>query len=331
VTRFIQELHPGGAIIAHTSDSNSGAFRSLWTTTDGIDVGGRRLAAEVTSLLRLHPQVTQLSIVGLSMGGLIARAALADIARTHPSLMLCNFITMATPHVGVRGHLSPLLSAAISSGLLGISGAQLLLRDAPVARDGSSAVLPLLAWMAHPASPHHRALARFTTRIAVANLLNDDRVPYWSAALADSSDTLHVLAGAGSAAQVVQLAAPSVPHVSAVFRQMSSRDPSPAMPAPGLGDLHPSWSFVKGAAGTCTQEARMTAQLRSMGGWTNVDALFTEPPDAGRLGHRRCAMAGAHPPLADDLARFVYGTLLILPQQQQGRLSAEPLGPGSAP
>lgn len=43
----------------------------------GIDVCGQRLALEIQTLAAAHPSLTQLSLVGHSMGGLVARYAAA--------------------------------------------------------------------------------------------------------------------------------------------------------------------------------------------------------------------------------------------------------------
>ncbi|XP_010544033.1 PREDICTED: putative lipase ROG1 isoform X1 [Tarenaya hassleriana] len=102
-------------------------------TFDGVDVMGQRLAEEVRSVIERHPSLRKISFVGHSLGGLIARYAIAclyeqetrdELAQNndHPSenigdshggegfkgriakLEPINFITSAAPHLGSRGH-----------------------------------------------------------------------------------------------------------------------------------------------------------------------------------------------------------------------------------
>ncbi|XP_024022926.1 putative lipase ROG1 [Morus notabilis] len=118
-------------VVVHCSECNS-----LVLTLDGVDVMGDRLAEEVISVIKRHPGVQKISFVGHSLGGLIARYAIAvlyerDITREPKQsqengdcrtdgpedprseerikgkiagLEPMNFITSATPHLGSRGH-----------------------------------------------------------------------------------------------------------------------------------------------------------------------------------------------------------------------------------
>lgn len=147
----------------------------MFTTYDGIDTCGERLAEEIIDLVSQpehQQQLKRISFVGHSMGGLIARYAIAclydDQAQTVAGLQPCHFITMATPHVGfdamhdaaevpfciwagdipvVGGVVGSLLDSTVpvlSSYVLGRSGAQFFLRDGHQQSDG----LPLLYHMA---------------------------------------------------------------------------------------------------------------------------------------------------------------------------------------
>lgn len=90
-------------------------------TFEGVDSCGLRLAEEIRQLRSDHPSLCRISLVGHSMGGLIARhaaglllvgadieAADTDIARQSGGRSSClmagmepaHFITMATPHLG---------------------------------------------------------------------------------------------------------------------------------------------------------------------------------------------------------------------------------------
>ncbi|KAF7830088.1 putative lipase ROG1 [Senna tora] len=116
-------------VIVHCSECNSSML-----TFDGVEVMGKRLAEEVISVIKRHQGVQKISFVGHSLGGLVARYAVAklygrDISREYvkgnehslshnlgqeshektwegkiAGLEPINFITSATPHLGCRGH-----------------------------------------------------------------------------------------------------------------------------------------------------------------------------------------------------------------------------------
>ncbi|RLN15685.1 hypothetical protein C2845_PM02G03800 [Panicum miliaceum] len=121
---FIKK-HPEDVVV-HCSGCNTAA-----RTFDGIDVMGRRLAEEVTTVVESRPELRKISFVGHSLGGLIARYAIALLYERetqkdsheecekhaidyhsiqHSSggkiagLEPINFITFATPHLGTRSH-----------------------------------------------------------------------------------------------------------------------------------------------------------------------------------------------------------------------------------
>lgn len=106
-------------LIVHCSERNSSLL-----TFNGIDVMGNRLANEVISVIKRHPDLQKISFIGHSLGGLIARYAIAklytqDLTKVEASNNQCsegmfseriaglvpvNFITVATPHLGTGGH-----------------------------------------------------------------------------------------------------------------------------------------------------------------------------------------------------------------------------------
>nr|CAD1818502.1 unnamed protein product [Ananas comosus var. bracteatus] len=75
-------------VIVHCSERNMNRL-----TLDGVDVMGERLAEEVIEVINRRPQIRKISFVAHSVGGLVARYAIA-----------VNFITVATPHLGSRGN-----------------------------------------------------------------------------------------------------------------------------------------------------------------------------------------------------------------------------------
>lgn len=176
----------GSTSRAITSTSNE-----FIATYHGIDVCGRRLAAEIRNEVRMDKRLKRISIIAHSMGGLIARYAIAELFEPTTGLMAglvpSHFITLATPHVGCSVDAGPAqvpflgwlpissVSTAIDPTVTGLvslvlrrSGAQLFLRDA----DGEGG-LPLLYRLAHDWPEENKlflsALAAFRTRTAYAN------------------------------------------------------------------------------------------------------------------------------------------------------------------
>ena len=69
--RFAARLaaHPAaGALLVHAAAANAST-----ATADGVDACGRRAAAEVRRVVNSHPSLEEISIIGHSMGGLVAR------------------------------------------------------------------------------------------------------------------------------------------------------------------------------------------------------------------------------------------------------------------
>ncbi|KAI3491217.1 hypothetical protein L1887_44464 [Cichorium endivia] len=89
-------------VIVHCSKRNSSLL-----TFNGVDVMGNRLANEVISVIKRHPNLEKISFIGHSLGGLIARYAIAKLYTQDSrigGLVPINFITVATPHLGTGGH-----------------------------------------------------------------------------------------------------------------------------------------------------------------------------------------------------------------------------------
>ncbi|CAH1439149.1 unnamed protein product [Lactuca virosa] len=92
-------------LIVHCSERNSSLL-----TFNGVDVMGNRLANEVVSVIKRYPNLEKISFIGHSLGGLVARYAIAKLYGVHTQdsriggLVPINFITVATPHLGTGGH-----------------------------------------------------------------------------------------------------------------------------------------------------------------------------------------------------------------------------------
>ena len=162
--------------------SNSGS-----NTYDGIETGGERVTQEVEELLeeliKAGTPIAKLSIVGYSLGGLIARYAIGLLYSKgwFEKIKPINFTTFATPHLGVRtplrGYHSQLWNA-FGARTLSSSGRQLFTID--TFRDTNR---PILSVLADPSSIFIRALSAFKVRNLYANIVNDRSVPYYTAAI----------------------------------------------------------------------------------------------------------------------------------------------------
>lgn len=173
----------GNRLLIHLSLAN---FTSIRSTHSGVAAGGERLASEIEGLVAKYPSLKRISLMGFSLGGLYIRAAAPLIE--HLGLAPVNFVAVASPHAGIRGHLHGLVERTVALGVLGDTGRDLLLLDS---RGEGGA--PLLVWMADPRSPHWRALSRYPNRVVAANVLGDDKVPYHAAALAAHPGILRAL------------------------------------------------------------------------------------------------------------------------------------------
>ncbi|KAK7351516.1 hypothetical protein VNO77_11036 [Canavalia gladiata] len=196
-------------VVVHCSECNSSML-----TFDGVDVMGERLAQEVISVIKRHPSVQKISFVGHSLGGMVARYAIAKLYGRDISTELSqgngqcesqisdqechdrkyegkcaglepiNFITSATPHLGSRGHKQvPIfcgfysLEKAISrvAWFFGKTGKHLFLTD------GNNGKPPLLLQMVRDSEDMKfmSALRSFKRRVAYANVRYDQLVG-WS-------------------------------------------------------------------------------------------------------------------------------------------------------
>ncbi|KAF8037997.1 hypothetical protein BT93_B0751 [Corymbia citriodora subsp. variegata] len=199
--QFLKE-HPG-KLVVHCSQSNSARL-----TFDGVDVLGARLAEEVKLVRRDRPTVQKISFISHSAGGLVARYAVAKLYGRGPAVepteangecgsqepgnhhledenkdKICglepgNFITLATPHLGSRGHKQvPVLFGfnslenlvVLTAWFLGRSGRHLFLTDND---DGKPA---LLLQMVNDSEEIKfiSALRSFRRRVVYANAQSD--------------------------------------------------------------------------------------------------------------------------------------------------------------
>ena len=178
----LQAEHPKDKLHVLVTKSNSNNF-----TYDGIELGGERttneVEEEIKTLEKDGRKVTKISIVGYSLGGLVARYVIGLLYSKgyFDRIQPVNFTTFATPHLGVR---SPLLGPhnylwnVLGARTLSTSGRQLFTVDS--FRDTGR---PLLTVMADPSSVFIRGLAKFKHRTLYCNINNDRSVVYYTSCI----------------------------------------------------------------------------------------------------------------------------------------------------
>ncbi|KAI4906235.1 hypothetical protein J4E90_010708 [Alternaria incomplexa] len=185
VSTTLGERHPEDKLHILVAKRNAGSF-----TYDGIDTGGERVAEEVErkldELAEAGHDITKISVVGYSLGGLIARYAIGLLFHRgiFEKIQPVNFTTFATPHLGVRTPLKGYHSHiwnVLGARTLSMSGRQLFGVDKFRDTDRS-----LLAVLADPESIFIRGLAQFKHRSLYANVVNDRTVTYYTAGISQT-------------------------------------------------------------------------------------------------------------------------------------------------
>ncbi|KAL5041330.1 hypothetical protein BDW71DRAFT_201478 [Aspergillus fruticulosus] len=143
-------------------------------------------------------QITSISFIGHSLGGLVQTYAIAYIQKHSPDffdkIRPINFIALATPFLGLSNENPVYVRFALDFGLVGRTGQDLGLSwTTPRVRNGWEAIIggkaqsskseenadtrakPLLRIL--PSGPAHEALAKFKRRTIYSNLVNDGIVP----------------------------------------------------------------------------------------------------------------------------------------------------------
>ncbi|KAJ5548624.1 hypothetical protein N7513_005858 [Penicillium frequentans] len=143
-------------------------------------------------------QITGISFIGHSLGGLIQTYAIAYIHKHSPhffeQIRPVNFIALATPFLGLSNENPMYVRFALDLGLVGRTGQDLGLSwTAPKVRSGWGAIIggrgdsakdqsnpdpgskPLLRIL--PCGPAHEALQKFQHRTIYSNVVNDGIVP----------------------------------------------------------------------------------------------------------------------------------------------------------
>ncbi|KAI0024126.1 DUF676-domain-containing protein [Xylariomycetidae sp. FL0641] len=196
VAKALRAAHPEDELYIRVAERNSGSF-----TYDGIERGGERVCVEIEEELeRIKSKggcIKKLSVVGYSLGGLVARYAVGLLYANgvFDEVEPVNFTTFATPHLGVRTPLKGWHNTAfnvLGARTLSMSGRQLFLID-----DFRGTGRPLLSVLADPSSIFVTGLRRFRRRTLYANVVNDRSVVYYSAAISKTdpfADTERIVA-----------------------------------------------------------------------------------------------------------------------------------------
>lgn len=178
----LQERHGNDAIHTFCPKGNSGN-----NTYDGIEVGGERVVHEIEDALeKLEADghaIKKISVIGYSLGGLVARYAIGILQANGwlDRLEPVNFTTFASPHVGARAPLKGFTNSIwnnVGPSMISTSGQQMFMVD--TFRDTGR---PLLSLMADPESIFIQGLKRFPNRSIYANVVNDRITSFFSTAV----------------------------------------------------------------------------------------------------------------------------------------------------
>lgn len=182
IAKTLRAVHPPSSLYILLTTSNAGMH-----TYDGIHTCGERVCHEIEQTLSLHPSLTKLSVVGYSLGGLVARYAigLLHAQGTLDNLECKNFAAFASPFLGVRsprGGWRGGMWNFLGSRTLAASGRQLFGEDG---FEGTGR--PLVEVLADGRGVFAKGLGRFGRRTVYANVVND-RTAEWYTTGVDRRD-----------------------------------------------------------------------------------------------------------------------------------------------
>ncbi|KAL1903210.1 hypothetical protein Sste5346_000495 [Sporothrix stenoceras] len=196
VASTLREKYSEDQLHILVAGSNSG-----YNTYDGIDTGGERVCREIEDALKAAAdkgaKITKLSVIGYSLGGLVARYAVGLLhAKGIMDKLECkNFTAFASPFLGARSPTRGAFSTvfnAIGARTISVSGRQLFGIDS--FRDTGR---PLLAIMADPESIFMAGLRQFERRTLYANIINDRSAVYYTTAISKTDPFAEVGAEGG--------------------------------------------------------------------------------------------------------------------------------------
>jgi hypothetical protein len=168
------------SMAAHTGENLivRGYHHNVCKTEKGVKYLGIQLAKYVVQQLK-DDQITKISFIGHSLGGLIQVFAMTYIEINCPWIFKkaqpVNFIGLASPFLGIVTDNPAYVKAALIFGVVGKTGQDLGLESI----NGED---PLLKKLSLEESTH-RVLKKFKNRTLYANAINDGIVPLYTAAL----------------------------------------------------------------------------------------------------------------------------------------------------
>lgn len=180
---YLREKYPKEKLHILIAKRNAGPF-----TYDGIETGGERVTTEIEETLQMLEEkgekITKISIIGYSLGGLVARycVGLLHSRGWFDKLQPVNFTTFATPHLGIR---TPLLGwhnhvwNVMGARTLSMSGRQLFMID-----NFRSTGRPLLSILADENSTFISGLRMFKNKSLYSNIINDRSVTFYTSYIA---------------------------------------------------------------------------------------------------------------------------------------------------
>ncbi|ODV78752.1 uncharacterized protein CANTADRAFT_22712 [Suhomyces tanzawaensis NRRL Y-17324] len=160
-----------------------GYFGNIGRTERGIKYLGSRVAEYLVDLVKntepFKGNVSKVSFIGHSLGGLVQTFAIAYLETNFPwffeTITPINFITLASPLLGVVNENPIYVKFALLAGIVGLTGQDLGLK---YFENNSKPLLLLL-----PTGPTHQVLKRFVRRTIYANAINDGVVPLRTSSL----------------------------------------------------------------------------------------------------------------------------------------------------
>ncbi|KAK8106254.1 lipase [Apiospora kogelbergensis] len=187
--------------------SKAGSMVTAMTGDNGSDEHAEPSHKNSTIHQSKHPvphrafQISSISFIGHSLGGIVQTYAIAYIQKHSPQffdlIRPINFITLASPMLGLSNENPRYVKFALDFGLVGKTGQDLgLTWKAPtLLRSGWGAIVNNLGETAHkkimgevqpeskpllrilPTGPAHAALKKFRNRTVYSNVVNDGIVP----------------------------------------------------------------------------------------------------------------------------------------------------------
>lgn len=268
LVKSLREKYSEDEMIVLACKRNASSF-----TYDGIDVGAERVTREIEETLEELKndgyKIDRFSIVGYSLGGLIARYAigLLDSKKYFEYIKPMNFTTFASPHLGVRTPLTGYKNwiwNGLGARTLSSSGRQLFIVDRY--RDTGR---PLLSVLADPESIFIHALSKFQNRRLYSNIINDRTAVHYTTGISRIDPytdlekvKLNYISGYGDVVldpqEPYQLVAPKqLPVFSERFRHSSQKLISKIPLMLGMSILVPVFVVLYlGAAGVQTFRSR---------------------------------------------------------------------------